>query len=78
MAFASNDHRVPKRQWRKWTVVGRHVFNLTYEAMQENPAFYRHPKDPPVSKRWSGTTAWNAAWIAADHADEALRLIAEA
>lgn len=77
MAFAQNEHRVPKRQWRKWTCVGRHVFNLTYEAMQENPGFYRHPKDPPVSKRFSGTTAWNAAWIAADHADEALKLIAE-
>lgn len=77
MAFAQNEYRVPKRQWRKWTCIGRHVFNLTYAAMQENPSFYRHPKDPPVSKRWSGTTAWNAAWIAADHADEALRIVAE-
>lgn len=71
-----NIHKVPKKQWRKWDIVGRRVFNMTYELMLENPNLFRHPKDPSVSARWAKTTAWNAAWIAADHVKEALTEIA--
>mgnify|MGYP003427208623 len=70
-----NIHKVPKKQWRKWDIVGRGVFNKTYEVMRANPGLFRHPKDPSVSNRWSDTTAWNAAWIAADHVKETLKEI---
>lgn len=71
-----NIHKVPKKQWRKWDVVGRRVFNKTYDVMVLNPDLFRHPKDPTRSNRWAKTTAWNAAWIAADHVKEALKEIA--
>jgi hypothetical protein len=72
----TNIHKVPKKQWRKWDIIGRSVFNKTYDLMKENPHLFRHPKDPSISKRWADTTAWNAAWISADHVAEALKEIA--
>lgn len=71
-----NVYRVEPRKWRKWSVVAQGVFNRTFAHMRENPDLYRHPKDPPQSKKWATTTAWNAAWIAADHTDDTLREIA--
>ena len=73
----NNVYRVEPRKWRKWSCVARGTFNKTYARMRDNPALFRHQKDPPVSKRFSSTNAWNAAWIAADHVDETLKEIAE-
>lgn len=73
----SNVYRVHPRKWKKWSVVARGTFNKTYSRMRENPALFRHPSDPPRSKTWASTTAWNAAWIAADHVDETLKAISE-
>lgn len=73
-----NRYNVNQRKWRKWSDVARGVFNLTYSVMKENPLLFRHPNDPVRSKRWAQTTAWNAAWIAADHADETLKRMANA
>lgn len=67
-----NRHRVPKKQWRKWSRLGRHVFNEVFSAMSRNAWAFQAPsveKDPPTKRAWK-TTAWNAAWIAADAADE--------
>lgn len=71
-----NIHKVPKKQWRKWDIVGRGVFNEVYETLSLNPGFIRHPKDKPVSARFNYTLAWNTAWIAADAVKSTLKAIA--
>lgn len=67
---AVNTHSVPQRQWRKWTLVAKHVFNKTYSHMMSNPEVYFHPdylEDPGLPDlKYFRTTAWNAAWMAAD------------
>jgi hypothetical protein len=71
-----NVYRVNPRKWKKWSCVARGTFNRTYAVMRENPKLFSHPADPPRSKKWAATTAWNAAWIAANHVDETLDGIA--
>lgn len=71
-----NVYRVHKNKWRKWSDVARGTFNKTYAVMKDNQGLFRHPQDPSRSKRFFDTTAWNAAWIAADHVDETLKEIA--
>jgi hypothetical protein len=61
-----NRHKVPQRQWRKWSLAGRKVFNELYSAMAQNQWTFLHPHQDKISKRLWKTTAWNAAWIAAD------------
>jgi hypothetical protein len=70
---SANRNRVPKRQWRKWSSLARLVFNETYGAMMANPEHYWHPMAQRVGKRLWKTTAWNAAWIAADAVRDATR-----
>lgn len=62
----TNTHRVPSRMWRRWTIVGRHVFNKTYTHMVQNQDVYKHPQAQTVPEEHFKTTAWNAAFIAAD------------
>lgn len=64
---AKNTHKVPKSQWKKWTIVGKHVFNMTFSTMMSNPNHYKHPEAPVVTEEHYKTTCWNAAWIAADY-----------
>lgn len=65
-----NLYRVQKKQWRKWSTAARKVFNETYRFMMRNPNLMLHPKqEPPKPVHWK-TTAWNAAWIAADAVDD--------
>jgi len=61
-----NAHSVPKKQWKKWTMIGKNVFNKTYEYMMENPDHFKHPNADLVPTEFFKITAWNAAWIAAD------------
>lgn len=61
-----NRHKVPQKKWRKWSLAARKVFNETYSAMSSNQKLFLHPQHENVSKRLWKTTAWNAAWIAAD------------
>ncbi len=63
---AMNRHRVPVKQWRKWSTAARKVFNELYSAMQQNKELFLHPHQEKLSNRMWKTTAWNAAWIAAD------------
>jgi len=42
------------------------VFNETFETMSDNQGLFRHPKTAAVPQAQWTTTAWNAAWIAAD------------
>lgn len=66
MASRANLYRVPVRKWRKWSAMGRQVFNEVYSAMAGNQRLFLHPQQDKISKRMWRTTAWNAAWIAAD------------
>lgn len=71
---AANPHKVPLRQWRKWDELARGVFNDTFETMVGSQNLFLHPRqDGPRAEYWK-TTAWNAAWIAA----EAVRIRAKA
>jgi hypothetical protein len=62
----ANRYKVPLKKWRKWNVVARRVFNETYSSMSENQNLFLHPHQDKISNRMWRTTAWNAAWIAAD------------
>jgi hypothetical protein len=61
-----NRHKVPKAKWCKWNVAARKVFNEVYGTMAKNQWTFLHPHQDKVSSRMWRTTAWNAAWIAAD------------
>lgn len=62
----TNQFHVPLKQWKKWTVVGKHVFNKLYDHSIKNPWLYHHPEQTTVlDKHWK-TVAWNHAWMAAD------------
>ena len=69
----ANRNHVPLRQWRKWSSLARRVFNETYGAMMANPEHYWHPMSERVGKKLWKTTAWNAAWIAADAVRDATK-----
>lgn len=61
-----NKNRVPVSQWRKWDEAERSLFNTLYSYMYDNMELFLHPKQKaPEHLHWK-TTAWNAAWIAAD------------
>lgn len=61
----SNIYHVPIKQWRKWKVRQRMVFNEVYSSMVLNQSIYLHPKQEKLSKSHWRTTVWNAAWTAA-------------
>jgi hypothetical protein len=61
-----NRYKVPLKKWRKWSASARRVFNETYSAMANNQMTFLHPQQDKISGRLWRTTAWNAAWIAAD------------
>ena len=65
----SNPYHVPQRQWRKWSPKAREVFNELFSTMVQNQYAFLHPQQDRISKRMWRTTAWNAAWIAADAAN---------
>lgn len=62
----TNHYRVSKNQWKKWPDIAQRVFNETYGVMCENQGLFEHPKTKAVPPEQWDTTAWNAAWTAAD------------
>lgn len=62
----NNTHKVPIKQWRRWPIRSRIVFNTVYQSMLRNPEYFLHPMAERVGLRLWKTTAWNAAWVAAD------------
>lgn len=66
-----NVHKVQLKQWRKWSPEARGVFNYVYGVMVADQRIFLHPKSKGQSKLHWKTTAWNAAWIAADAATAA-------
>lgn len=67
-----NRNRVPQKQWWKWSVPARQVFNRVYTFMMRNPDMMNHPSQPRMKPFHWKTVAWNAAWIAADAVDDSL------
>lgn len=63
-----NKYKVPEKIWRKWTPLGKSTFNYLYGTMWSSQSFFKHPDAPVIMSRHWKTTAWNAAWIAADGA----------
>jgi hypothetical protein len=75
--LTKNVNDVNKKKWRKWSPIARRAFNELYYVMNQNQSAFLHPKTKPVTaKQWS-TTAWNAAWMAADNLEESLKNYAE-
>ena len=64
-----NVNRVPLKQWRKWSVSARSVFNDCYDFYINNQSIMNHPKAQKLKPYYWKTISWNAAWIAADATD---------
>ena len=60
-----NDYDVPKKQWDRWTFAERKVFNIVFSSMTDDPKLFQHPDANIKYEHWV-TTAWNAAWNAAE------------
>lgn len=66
---AKNEFKVPKKQWKKWTELGRHVFNKNYGFMLANQELCVHPFTTASGGIPEGqwrVICWNASWNAAD------------
>lgn len=63
--MVENKHSVSKRQWKKWNEQEQYLFNSVYDQMMLEPLLFQHPDWATPQEYWT-TTAWNAAWIAAD------------
>jgi len=69
-----NVHKVPVKTWRKWTVAARLLFNDVYSRIYDMRRVFYHPElAPSYTPERHSTTAWNAAWEAADSATEMAR-----
>lgn len=65
-----NENKVAKSQWKKWSPQAKYVFNHVYATMKNNQALFLHPKTKEQDETHWNTTCWNAAWTAADAANE--------
>lgn len=63
---AENTHKVKAGVWKRWSPNARLVFNELYEVMAGSQGLFLHPKTVRIPDIQWKTTAWNAAWIAAD------------
>lgn len=64
--MTDNKHKVPKKQWKKWNEKSQDLFNGLYEHMGENQSLYLHPHTIMIPNDYWNTTAWNAAFMAAE------------
>ena len=64
-----NKHKVPKKQWNKWTNHACRVFNDVYQSFRHSmqPVLV-HPGATIMPREHWGTLRWNAAWLAAEAA----------
>lgn len=72
-----NTHKVPAKQWGKWSIGARRMFNTMYEFMKDNREFCVHSKqrEEKFNKDHWEVTAWNAAFMAACEFDLIYRLV---
>ncbi len=65
----ANPHKVPKKQWSKWSPASQRLFNGMMYSLRPSMQFaFLHPDCPPMAKEHWQTTRWNAAWMAAEFA----------
>lgn len=67
-----NVNRVPVKKWRQWSPMAKTVFNRVYDYAMGNQWSLLHPQQEKVPMKHWKTTAWNAAWIAADAVDDTI------
>lgn len=72
-ATVPNTYKVQQKQWRKWNAKARETFNWLFGLMTKQPELFAHPKAPKQASAHIKTTAWNAAWLAADAVRDATR-----
>lgn len=63
--MVDNIHFAPKHQWKKWNDSEKRLFNTLYGVMLDQNVF-KHPLAATQCDEYWKTTAWNAAWMAAD------------
>jgi len=68
-----NKFGVGARKWKNWPDICQRVFNETYYVMYHNQSMFMHPKGKENPDLHWKTTAWNAAWVAADACQQALK-----
>jgi hypothetical protein len=65
-----NKHKVPLKQWNKWSNLAKKVFNDMMESMRPSMQWaFLHPAAQLMPKEHWGTTRWNASWEAANAAN---------
>ena len=68
--MTKNSHKVKLAQWKKWGELRRHVFNETYAALLDQSIINGNPKAKRMPDEHWNVVAWNAAWLAAEKAEE--------
>lgn len=53
-----------------WSLEARRVFHYVYDFMLLNPDSFRHPDAAEIPEEHWKTTAYNAAWTAANAVDK--------
>lgn len=62
-----NKHKVPLKQWNKWSNLARRVFNDMMYSLRPSMQFaYLHPDAKAAALEHWQTTRWNVAWSAAE------------
>lgn len=65
MTSAVNKHKVPVRNWCKWSVEARRSFNWMFENAKRQELFAHTKANRMPAKHWQ-VIRWNMAWNAAD------------
>jgi len=68
-----NKHKVAKRKWKNWPDICQRVFNDTYETMLNDQRLFVHTRAATMASEHWNVTCWNAAWVAADSCQTALK-----
>lgn len=66
-----NENRVPQKQWRKWNIKARRVFNDLYSSLMDSQLWLPNSLQKKITPQEHKVISWNAAWLAADAAKEA-------
>lgn len=62
-----NKHKVPVKQWNKWSNHARRVFNDMMYSLRPSMQFaFLHPDANAAPLEHWQTTRWNVAWVAAE------------
>lgn len=65
-----NRHKVPLKQWNKWSNHAKRVFNwMMMELRPSRQTLLVHPQAAIVHKDHWQTIRWNASWLAAEGAN---------